>query len=101
MLKVRTDEECGELHDLDGCPGYHPDHGKSCCPTSVACHLGAIDDLDDHSRGTNGVLAYVPLLAGTRYLSGRSQSKYVPRQNDSSVRLYVNEVLFTDSAGQT
>jgi hypothetical protein len=100
-LKVRMDEESGEFQDLDRCPGYHADRGKGCSPTSVACHLGGIDDMADQSRGTNGILAYFSLLSGTRYLRGLSESKYLPHQNASSVRLYVNNTLFTDSAGDS
>lgn len=93
QLNVTIDQETGELHTLDGCPGFHPE--KSCGSCSVACLDGATDDLTSHPRGTNALLVYSDLLIGSRLVMGLSGPAHQPSGPGSSVRLHVNGTLFT------
>lgn len=99
-LQVTIDPETGDLHTLDRCPGFHPDIQKTCSPRSLACLDGAVHDMDDHSGGTNALLAHVELLVGSHQVMGLSGfmglsgSMHRRGEPGSSVRLYVNDRLF-------
>ena len=93
-LQVTIDPETGDLQTLDRCPGFHPDVQRTCDPSSVACPDGAVYDMDDHSGGTNALLAHVELLVGSHQVMGLSGSTHRRGEPGSSVRLYVNDRLF-------
>jgi hypothetical protein len=99
-LNVTIDQETGELHTLDRCPGFHPELQKGCGPSSVACLDGAIDDMSSYPRGTNALLAHFDLLIGSHQVMGLSGFLQQPSGSGSSIRLHANGALFTvdDSA---
>jgi len=101
-LQVTIDPESGDFLTLDGCPGFHPDIQKTCGPSSVACLDRAVYDMDGHSGGTNALLGHIELLVGSHQVIALSASMCTPSDPGSSVRLYVNDALFTlQDEGQT
>lgn len=92
-LKVRMDGEIGELHTLAGCQGFHFGH-RGVSPGCVACYEGIWGEPD--REGTNGLLAYFSLLAGSRHLRGLEG--WDSAGGDTVVRLYANDAVFVTEA---